>query len=180
MNRLPMLRLDHMGAQPMVRGWPALLLGVTTALGAVVAWEAIQLASSAAALQGQVQERDEAAEHAVKRHRPARLAPEDVADERLVWRIRAELALPWDRLFGAIEACASPDVSLLTLTPAPARGELGLSGEARNMAAVLDFLRRLQGSGAFSNVYLRDHHVDAADPQQPVRFSVNLGWGKKP
>lgn len=177
MNRLPVLRLDHARAQHPRLGWPALLLGLALVLCALAAFESIRLASSAAALEDQVQEREQADAHALRRQRAPHRGPESVAEERLAERIRVELALPWDRLFGAIENCAGPDVSLLNLTPAPARHELALSGEARNMAALLDFLRRLQGNGAFPGVYLRDHHVDPGDPSQPVRFSIQLNWG---
>ena len=180
MKRLPVLRLDHGRPQGPLLGLPALLFGIAVALSATVMVASIRLGSNAAALQDQVQQSQQAADHAARRHRSVHRKPEAVADERLAQRIRAELALPWDRLFGALEACAGPDVSLLTLTPAPARHQLTLSGEARNLAALLDFLRRLQGNGNFAGVYLRDHHVDAADPLQPVRFSVQADWKDKP
>ncbi|MBI4984021.1 MAG: PilN domain-containing protein [Rhodocyclales bacterium] len=52
--------------------------------------------------------------------------------------------------------------------------------EARSFAAVLDYLRELQGQASLRDVMLQHHQVDAQDPEQPVRFSVTATWEEQP
>jgi hypothetical protein len=175
MKRLHALRLDHGRRTPRWLRLPALALAGAAAASGAVALYAFGLADQAAQLEQQAEMRGQAGDGAAlarrARHAAGIAAP---ADERLAAQIRAELGMPWERLFGAIEGAAGPDVSLLSLTPGGAR--LTLGGEARDMDALLAFLKRLQGSGAYASVYLREHHVDAADAQRAVRFSMELKW----
>jgi Tfp pilus assembly protein PilN len=86
------------------------------------------------------------------------------------------LSLPWDDVFGALEAASIADVSLLALDPMPDKKMLKLRAEARNMEAVLEYLRALAGNAVFSAVSLQSHQVQQADPHHPVRFLVLLEW----
>lgn len=86
------------------------------------------------------------------------------------------LALPWTEVFGAIEAAGSADVSLLAMDTMPDKRMLSLHAEARNMDAVLAYLRALAGSDVLASVSLQSHQVQQADPQHPVRFQVLLEW----
>jgi hypothetical protein len=86
------------------------------------------------------------------------------------------LSLPWAEVFGAIEAANSADVSLLALDPMPDKRMLKLHAEARNMEAVLAYLRALAGNAVFSAVSLQSHQVQQADPLHPVRFLVLIEW----
>jgi hypothetical protein len=86
------------------------------------------------------------------------------------------LALPWNDVFGAIEAASTADVSLLALDPMPDKKMLKLHAEARNMDAALAYLRALAGNGMFAAVSLQSHQVQQADPQHPVRFLVLIEW----
>lgn len=87
-----------------------------------------------------------------------------------------ELTLPWGRLFQAIESSGSKDVTLLALEPAPERAVVKIGGEAKNMPALLDYMRRLQDCDAFSAVYLQSHQVQLQDAQKPVRFVLLAKW----
>jgi hypothetical protein len=61
---------------------------------------------------------------------PARpLAPEEVAAVRDTVE---RLALPWDRLFAALEAAASEDVALLGIEPDPKAGTVQISGDSKS------------------------------------------------
>ncbi|MGZ5198619.1 MAG: PilN domain-containing protein [Telluria sp.] len=84
----------------------------------------------------------------------------------------------WERLFQALEVAASPDVSLLAFDPAPQQRRLRLDGEARDLAALLDYLRRLGSGGTFVQVRLQSHQAVRDDPQHPVRFTVLAHWGE--
>jgi hypothetical protein len=86
------------------------------------------------------------------------------------------LSLPWDDVFGALEAAHIADVSLLALDPMPDKKMFKLQAEARNMDAVLVYLRALGGNPMFSAVSLQSHQVQQADPHHPVRFLVLIEW----
>ncbi|MDB5935180.1 MAG: hypothetical protein JWQ01_2524 [Massilia sp.] len=84
--------------------------------------------------------------------------------------------LPWADVFGAIEGAATADVSLLALDPMPDKRMLKLHAEARNMDAVLAYLRALAANAALASVSLQSHQVQQADSQHPVRFLVLVEW----
>jgi hypothetical protein len=84
--------------------------------------------------------------------------------------------LPWADVFGAIEAAGSADVSLLAFDPMPDKKMLKLHAEARNMDAVLAYLRALAANPVLASVSLQSHQVQQADPQHPVRFLVLVEW----
>ena len=86
------------------------------------------------------------------------------------------LSVPWDELFGALEAAGSADVSLLALDPMPDKKMLKLQSEARNMDAVLVYLRALAAGPVFAAVSLQSHQVQQADPNHPVRILVLIEW----
>jgi Tfp pilus assembly protein PilN len=85
-------------------------------------------------------------------------------------------APPWDRLFGALESATGPDLSLLALDPAPERRELRLEGEARNLEALLDYMRRVGATPPFVRARLQSHQASMEDGQRPVRFTLELTW----
>ena len=176
MKRLRALRLDH-GRPPPRLSVPSLMLGAAASLCAGLGLYAFQLTDSAGQLELQAQAREQADGGALPaRRNQAPRSAAALADERLADQVRADLGVPWERLFGAIEAAAGPDVSLLSLSPAVAQFRVNLGGEARNMGALLEFVKRLQAGGTYARVYLREHHVDPGDPLQPVRFSIELKW----
>jgi hypothetical protein len=153
------------------------MLAAAASLCAGLGLYAFQLTDMADQFEQQAQEREQADGSVISaRRKQAPRSGAGLADERLADQVRSELTVPWERLFGAIEAAAGPDVSLLSLSPAPAQSRVNLGGEARNMGALLDFVKRLQAGGTYARVYLREHHVDPADPLQPVRFSMELKW----
>jgi Tfp pilus assembly protein PilN len=90
------------------------------------------------------------------------------------------LSLPWDEVFRALETASTGDVSLLALDPMPDKRMLKLQAEARNVEAMLAYLRALAGNAVFTAVSLQSHQVQQADPQHPVRFLVLVEWGPRP
>ncbi|TFW32307.1 PilN domain-containing protein [Massilia horti] len=86
-------------------------------------------------------------------------------------------AVRWERLFQALASAASADVSLLAFDPAPQQRRVRLDGEARDLPALLDYLRRLGTAGTFVRVLLQSHQTLRDDPQHPVRFTVLAEWG---
>lgn len=88
--------------------------------------------------------------------------------------------IPWNAVFSAIESAGSVDVSLLAFDPAPDKKTLKLRAEARNMEAVLVYLRALSADPLFTAVSLQSHQVQQADPHHPVRFLLLLEWRGTP
>lgn len=129
-----------------------------------------------------------AAARAASERRPA--AGPALASRRAGDALQAELAraneavralsVPWDAVFDAVEAASSPDVSLLALDPVPEKKMLKLHAEARNMEAVLVYLRSLAAGPVFAAVSLQSHKVQQGDPNHPVRFLVLLEWRARP
>ncbi len=87
-----------------------------------------------------------------------------------------QLALPWDQLFAAVEEATGKDVALLTIQPDKRKGEVAISGEARDVAAMLDYVRRLNEAKPLHKVDLLSHQIQQQDPQKPVRFNLSAKW----
>lgn len=86
------------------------------------------------------------------------------------------ITLPWDELFAAVESAAPGEVALLTMEPDAEKRVLKISGEAKHVAAMLDYVRLLEGRTMFHTVTLSNHQVQVTDPQRPVRFSLVAAW----
>ena len=84
---------------------------------------------------------------------------------------------PWSEVLAALEAAYNRDVALLAFDPEPARGQLKIHAEARNLAAMLAYNRRLQEGGALRQVALLEHDIAKESPETPVRFHIVANWG---
>lgn len=87
-----------------------------------------------------------------------------------------QLTLPWDRLFGAVEEATSKQVALLTIQPEAQKGVLNVTGEAKDYAAILTFITRLEETKVLRNVHLVNHEVRDQDPDRPLHFTVAGFW----
>lgn len=109
-----------------------------------------------------------------------------VAGEQLVQEVsRAnevlrQLTLPWEELFRAVESAAGRKVALLALEPDMEKRQVKIGGEARDMAALLNYITQLEAQEAFGAVYLQSHQVQQRDPDKPVRFALLAVWRGKP
>lgn len=87
-----------------------------------------------------------------------------------------QLNLPWDKLFMALESAANDRVALLSIQPDSRKQLIHLSGEARNMEAILDYLAQLRGQKTLEQIVLTSHEIKLQDPDKPVRFSLSARW----
>jgi hypothetical protein len=85
--------------------------------------------------------------------------------------------LPWNGLFSALESADDKDVALLAVTPDVARGQVKIHAEARHLAAMLAFHKRLQLGGLLNHVVLVDHEISKESVEAPVRFHIVAAWG---
>lgn len=89
------------------------------------------------------------------------------------------LRAPWGQLLGALETGPTNTVALLTVEPLPARHEVRITGEARDYAAMLDYLRYLQHQPGLAAVTLTSHQLQRQAGGTPVRFQVQAQWGQR-
>ncbi len=104
--------------------------------------------------------------------RPSRVpvTPEADAARRKIEEINARLTFPWDRLLKMLESSAGEDVALLVVEPDTTNHQVKLEAEARNWAAMIEYIGKLDSGGAFSKASLISHQTDKTNPQMPIRF----------
>jgi hypothetical protein len=94
--------------------------------------------------------------------------------------VAGRLNLPWSGLLDAIENSARTSVVLLAMLPDPQDGSLRLTGEARSLPVILDYLQALQQQSVFAEVRLESHETMLQSPQRPVRFVAAAAWKRRP
>ncbi len=87
-----------------------------------------------------------------------------------------QLALPWDRLFRAVESAASDKVVLLGIAPDARAGTVQISGETTDPDAMIDYVGRLQRQTDLTGVYLLSHQREPRNAVRPYRFTVTASW----
>lgn len=87
-----------------------------------------------------------------------------------------KMGLPWDVLFQTMEASNNDNIALLGIDPDSKKGKIKISGEAKDFDALLGYIRILQKSNFFTEVYLQHHQVQELDPDKPIRFTLDASW----
>lgn len=106
-------------------------------------------------------------------------APKVSAEELAAVRETVQrLAMPWDKLFGALESAATDQVALLGIEPDPKAGTVTISGDSKDYLAALSYVLNLSQADALTRVQLVRHEVKAKDPQGPVSFAVSAAWSE--
>jgi hypothetical protein len=160
-------RRNHAG------GWVLLFAGVAAALLAGVQFESAEAARMARATElNSVNDRLAGPKKDSARAGP----PLDPRVSKAANQIARELQMPWAEMLAALEAIPAPEVALLGVEPSALRHVVRITAEAKNSAAMLDYLQALQSGPQFSNVWLTSHLVQAQTPGTPVRFIVQLKW----
>lgn len=109
-----------------------------------------------------------------------RLTESTIQEIRRANQIIEQISLPWDHLFRAVESAANGRVALLGITPDQKGGTAQVSGEAADLDAMFDYVKRLQRAPALVQVYLLNQKINAQDTHRPVRFTVTASWIEKP
>ena len=91
-----------------------------------------------------------------------------------------QLALPWDRLFRAVERVPPGQVSLLGIAPDARSGTVQISAEAAGADAMFAYVSQLQRQSELANVYLLEHERDKARGSRPLHFVVTASWLQTP
>lgn len=118
---------------------------------------------------------DRQAERDLERRRKA---PTADLDERVrkANRVIRLLNPPWEDVFLTLESENGKDIALLSLEPDPASAQVRVGAEARDTAAMLEYLERLRLGGRLSPAVLQSHQVVAEDPNRPLRFGFTASW----
>jgi hypothetical protein len=91
-----------------------------------------------------------------------------------------QIALPWDRLFAAVEGAALPGVNLTGISPDARAGSVRLNAETTQPEAMFEYARRLAAQPGLSNVYLVEHRIEPDRPGHPLQFAVTGSWLEVP
>lgn len=87
-----------------------------------------------------------------------------------------QLTTPWEGLFKAVESSTDAKVTLLSMAPDIEKHVVAIGCEAKNVAAMLNFIKRLEKRQEFDSVYLQSHQIQEYEPERPVRFSLIVFW----
>jgi hypothetical protein len=93
-----------------------------------------------------------------------------------VQAVLAELALPWQPLFTALEKRNLPEVKLLAVEPHPKRHKLRMTAEAQDVGYMLDYVDSLHGAPILGDVFLLSHEYKTDGGPMPIRFVVEAAW----
>lgn len=124
--------------------------------------------------------RAEKIERAAKKQFPRGRSSDGMAKEvKRANEVLRQLSLPWGNLFQTIESASTKNVALLALEPDTEKRQVKISGEAKNIESMLDYIKKLENREVFGTVYLQSHHVQLQDPEKPVRFVLQAIWKAK-
>jgi Tfp pilus assembly protein PilN len=84
--------------------------------------------------------------------------------------------VPWDSLFRDIERASDNQIGLLAVQPDAPSGVVRISGEARDAAALTDYIVRLEAQPSLQNVHLAEHEMKLNQGRAVVRFNLNATW----
>jgi hypothetical protein len=87
-----------------------------------------------------------------------------------------QIALPWDRLFRAVEGAAVARVMLLGIAPDARSGTVQISAETVDAEAMFGYVRRLEQQPELANVYLLQHRFEKRNAARPLQFLVTASW----
>jgi Tfp pilus assembly protein PilN len=86
------------------------------------------------------------------------------------------LNLPWRELRDAFDACAMPNVALLSLAPDVNRHSVRVTAETTTPDDMIVYLRTLREQPFFSDVQLTHHEINEQDINRPIRFQLETVW----
>jgi Tfp pilus assembly protein PilN len=74
----------------------------------------------------------------------------------------------------ALEKAIDDSVTLLGLEPGVR--DIAIAGEAKDLNALLDYLKRLQAASVFVDLHLTKHEIIQLGAERTVRFSLQASW----
>lgn len=178
MNKMRALHLDY---QRVFRPVPWLGVGLLVAAAMLVVGLAQRYRLLAAEIEVLEQQADRIARQTSRgAPAPRQLTPQTLRTERLevtrANQVLRELAMPWSALFNAVDSSGGPGIALLSLEPDSQKGTVKISGEAKDLEALLAYVKQLASRDVFAGVLLQSHQVQRDVPEKPLRFSLLARW----
>ena len=169
--RIPRLDLEllHAGSRQRRIGILVLTLAVILALGVTV--NTLQASRKIAQITA-----DDTLDHPVTVGQEHDAATDE--ETKVVQNGIDHLALPWGRLFSAIESATADHINLVEVAPNAEAGTIQIIAEATDVYEMLEYVRALTGQPALKGVTLAAYEVGNS-PDQPVRFTLTAEWGKR-
>ena len=97
-------------------------------------------------------------------------------EKRELEQISRKMNMPWDNIFRGLQRAGAARIALLEVTPDPDTHRLRMVGEAPRANEVWEYMTRLSLQPGFSQVVLVEHEFRQDQPQQPIRFVLDLKW----
>jgi len=101
--------------------------------------------------------------------KPAR---KDVEEQKKWSTLQAELDFPWDRLFRALERAATTNIELLEFYPDKVQKRVILRGEAKDHAALMEYIGRLTLQDGLRMVHVTRMQSVKRDQLHTVAFEI--------
>ncbi|HYN53165.1 MAG TPA: hypothetical protein VES38_00480 [Methylotenera sp.] len=86
------------------------------------------------------------------------------------------LTMPWNALLSQIEQSNQADIALLSLQPSTKKQMILLAGEAKNLPAVLSYIKQLEAQPMLAEVYLQKHSTNEGNVSKPIVFTIFAKW----
>lgn len=155
-------------------GWGLVLLGL--GIVGILAWRSFDLYQKQQ--RGQADwERLQSVNRAPTTVLPAPETQQKLTEElNKATRVIERLDTPWADLFTAVENAFDTRVTLLAVEPDTERKEVRLTAEAKDLSAMLDYVKQVRTSTVLVSAYVASHQVNIQDPQRPVRFTLLARW----
>jgi len=173
------LDLDFSGRRP----WPGALGWLLLGVGLAAA--GLELAEWRAG-EADLAEREAIVERLSRQAR--HVAPAAVASSRAVseqearpaLRLAGYLGADWGALMRDLAAAEDDRLALLTLEADAARGSLRLTGEAKSLAAVFEYLGRLEAAPSLAAPQLTGYEQARVGAMELIRFTATAAWAARP
>lgn len=175
------LRLDYQRSMLPFPWAGAVLFALASALMALAIVDSRELSGEADLLEARAGHAAASARAVAGRPAAGVRSTADTAQEiKHANEVLQQLSQPWGELFQAIESASVKQVVLLALEPDAEKHVVKISGEAKNIVAVLEYVKKLSEQKVFSSVYLQSHQIQQQDAEKPVRFTLNASWSVSP
>lgn len=109
-------------------------------------------------------------------------AKESQAKQQEIAAVQAamhELALPWQKLFLALESIKVEDIKLASIEPNARLHKLRITANTNEVVNMFKYVRSLSEQPVFNDVLLMSHEFHHDQPM-PVRFVVEAVWIQQP
>lgn len=104
------------------------------------------------------------------------IRPLSAAELKTVRQTVADLGTPWGQLLSGLEAVRMKHVALLLLEPNKKKSRVTLTGQAKSIQDMLQYVESVSALPMLSNVYLQNHMIEMNDPDKPVNFTILANW----